>query len=126
MQGGAVGFEIPEGEAAGDAGLKEIARLATRGQDDLPVGPAVFGCGERFDAGYAGQMGRIGLGAQSDAARQQGAGLFLIAIENFRAAGKHDEARAEPFGVLHHVGGEDDGGCRDGPRREFHLAARPG
>ena len=71
--------------------------------------------------GDAGQRGRIGLGAQADAARQQGSGLLLISIENFLAAGEHDEARAEPFSVLHDVGREDDGGAATGGGQDFIL-----
>jgi hypothetical protein len=94
MQGGSMCLEVPESESAGDAGLKEIARLAAWREHDLPVLPAVFGCRERFGAGDGGQRGRIGLGAQADAPWQERLGLLLIAIENFRAAGEHNEARA--------------------------------
>ena len=121
MQRGSMGFEVPESESAGDAGLKEIARLAARREHHLPVGPAFFGRRERFGAGDAWQRGRIGLGAQAHASRQQGPGLFLIAIENFRAAGEHDEAGAEPLGVLHDVGGENDRGAAAGRGENFIL-----
>ena len=126
VQGRAMRFEVSERESLFDTGLKQISRLAARLQDDLPVRPAVLCRRELLGARYARQTRRIAFRAQADAARQHRLGLFLIAVENFLAACQHDQTRAEPFGVLHHVRREQDGRSAARRRPESHPVAPSG
>ena len=88
VQRRSMSFEVTEDESSFDAGLEKISGLAVWREDDLPVASSRLPLGEGCSArATPGRRGRIGLGAQADAARQQRPGLFLIAIENFPRRG---------------------------------------
>src|SRR5260370_16594989 len=97
MQRRAVGFEIPEREARLDAGLKQVSRLSTRLQDNLPVGPALFDGGHRLSRSNAWQTRRIRPCAQADAARQHGLLPFLAALTHLFPTRKYQHPSAEPL-----------------------------
>jgi hypothetical protein len=60
VQRRAVRFEVSQHETSFDARLQQISGLAPWFQDDLPIGPAIFGCRDLLNARNPRQARWIG------------------------------------------------------------------
>ena len=99
--------EIVEASAGIDAELEDVAgRDAGAERDfDIAVGAVARHRAEALEA-----VGRQrGVASEPDPRRQQGAGARDGAVEYLAAAGQENDVIAEPLGMLHDMGREQDG-----------------